>query len=301
MLNCWTGPVKFKLDPQLTESCNDGAKWRKLLIRLSKIANPFERVCYQVTLLLLFFLLFFLDGLVVIGVHSAKFPHEKVTDGVLAAVQRYNIEHPVVCDGEAQLWQALGVSCWPTVLLLGPRANPLFAFVGEGQGATLSLAVAAALRYYREKGEINDSPVGLAPFKGPLSSSMLRFPGKICLLDEEEGQPAGLVIADTGNHRVLVIDTTGQVLHCVGGRLRGYSDGTFSKARFNMPQGVCSLGKKIFVADTENHLIRQIDLQNGLVSTLVGTGVQSRDFEGGNVGPKQPISSPWDVAIGCSA
>uniref|UniRef100_A0A8C4R492 NHL repeat containing 2 n=1 Tax=Eptatretus burgeri TaxID=7764 RepID=A0A8C4R492_EPTBU len=223
------------------------------------------------------------DGLVVIGVHSAKFPHEKVTDGVLAAVQRHNIEHPVVCDGEAQLWQALGVSCWPTVLLIGPRANPLFAFAGEGHSATLSSAVAAALRYYRC---INHSPVGLAPFKEPLPSSILRFPGKICLLDEEEGQPAGLVIADTGNHRVLVIDTTGQVLYCVGGK-----NWQMSLSTLQAPAGVT-------ITWLTALLTIIIDLQNDAVSTLVGTGVQSADFEGGNVGPKQPISSPWDVEIG---
>lgn len=36
----------------------------------------------------------------------------------------------------------------------------------------------------------------------------------------------------------------------------------------------------------------------GKVSTLAGTGAQSRDQDGGAPGPKQPISSPWDVTLG---
>ena len=32
--------------------------------------------------------------------------------------------------------------------------------------------------------------------------------------------------------------------------------------------------------------------------TVLGTGVQGNDLEGGKVGADQAISSPWDVCIG---
>ena len=41
----------------------------------------------------------FPNELVVIGVHSAKFDTEKVSDNIREAVLRYEIEHPVVNDG----------------------------------------------------------------------------------------------------------------------------------------------------------------------------------------------------------
>lgn len=34
------------------------------------------------------------------------------------------------------------------------------------------------------------------------------------------------------------------------------------------------------------------------MSTLAGVGVQGTDKAGGGVGDRQPISSPWDVALG---
>jgi len=40
----------------------------------------------------------FPNELVVIGVHSAKFPAERVTANPRAAVQRHNLDHPVVND-----------------------------------------------------------------------------------------------------------------------------------------------------------------------------------------------------------
>ena len=44
--------------------------------------------------------------------------------------------------------------------------------------------------------------------------------------------------------------------------------------------------------------LTQIDLLEGRVSTLAGMGVQGQDKEGGAMGLQQPISSPWDVALG---
>ena len=65
-----------------------------------------------------------------------------------------------------------------------------------------------------------------------------------------------------------------------GGDQAGYQDGAFSKARFNNPNGL-SLSEtedKLFVADSLNHRIRVVDLDDGNnVETLAGTGVQGKD------------------------
>lgn len=42
----------------------------------------------------------------------------------------------------------------------------------------------------------------------------------------------------------------------------------------------------------------EIDLLERSVSTLAGVGTQGTDKDGGAPGPKQPISSPWDVTLG---
>ena len=43
----------------------------------------------------------------------------------------------------------------------------------------------------------------------------------------------------------------------------------------------------------------QIYLQSGQVETVVGTGYQGNDKEGGRKGRSQEISSPWDVIVEC--
>lgn len=234
------------------------------------------------------------DGLVIVGVHSAKFPNEKVSDNIRSAVLRYDICHPVVNDSDAQLWHELEVSCWPTLVLLGPKGNLLFSLVGEGHRDRLKLFTEMSMRYYGQQGLLRTHAVGIKLLKDSLPPSILAFPGKVAL----DSSNKRLVISDTGHHRVLVVSPTGQLLHAIGGPKSGRQDGSFTEASFNSPQGVAIKGDAVYVADTENHLIRKIDLSDKRVSTLAGVGVQGTDKEGGAMGPEQPISSPWDVALG---
>ncbi|KAJ6669051.1 hypothetical protein lerEdw1_007860 [Lerista edwardsae] len=242
------------------------------------------------------FNLCFPDGLLVVGVHSAKFPNEKVLDNIKSAVLRYNITHPVVNDADATLWHELEVSCWPTLVIVGPRGNMLFTLVGEGHKDKLFLFTSIALKYYKEQGQINTNNIRTQLYRDSLSPSPLLFPGKVIV----DGSGDRLVIADTGHHRILVVKKNGRVLQTIGGPNSGRKDGTFSEASFNSPQGVAIKNNIIYVADTENHLIRKIDLQMEMVSTVAGVGIQGMDKEGGAKGEDQPISSPWDVAFGTS-
>ena len=54
------------------------------------------------------------DRVVVIGVHSAKFPQERGTDAVAQAVRRHHVTHPVVNDADFAVWQAFACRAWPT-------------------------------------------------------------------------------------------------------------------------------------------------------------------------------------------
>lgn len=239
-------------------------------------------------------------GVVVIGVHSAKFDNEKDSANILSAVQRYEITHPVVNDADSSMWMDLKIKCWPTLLVLGPRANPLFVLMGEGNYETLERYVGAAVSYYTQTGALKSHTLPLNPSTDLLGTSKLRFPGKIACSNERDGAGGGelYAISDSGNHRVLIVTGSGLVLHRIGGKQPGMVDGSFAAARFNGPQGLAFLSANIlFVADTENHCIRKVDLAKRHVQTIAGTGRQGTDRVGGKIGCEQELSSPWDVAV----
>ncbi|XP_043290047.1 NHL repeat-containing protein 2 [Venturia canescens] len=237
------------------------------------------------------------DGLVVVGVHSAKFSNERNSKKILSAVQRYNINHPVVNDAKLSMWRDIGIVCWPSLVILGPKGQPLFVLVGEGHREEMFTYVGVALAYFNSLKEISDHEIPLKPAQHllPLSKDVILFPGKVQTFESQNNER--VIVSDTGNNRILVMKPDGTVEHVIGGYAPDFKDGNFKDARFNGPQGVCVLSDIVFVADNENHAIRKIDLEKKVVSTIAGTGSQAQDYVGGKIGTEQALSSPWDVAI----
>ena len=84
-----------------------------------------------------------------------------------------------------------------------------------------------------------------------------------------------LYVTDTGNNRIRKVKISdGQTWLIAGSGVAGFADGTGSVAKFNRPYGITidSTGKYLYVADSNNHRIRKIDLGTNSVSTLVGSG-----------------------------
>ena len=83
----------------------------------------------------------------------------------------------------------------------------------------------------------------------------------------------------------------------IGNGAAGSVDGAFHQATFFRPQGMALDGDRLYVADTENHLIREVDLKTKTVKTIAGTGQQSRQY--GEHGPARQIAlnSPWDLYL----
>lgn len=230
-------------------------------------------------------------GLVVIGVHSAKFDNEKEGEQVRHAVRKYGIHHPVCSDGDIVMWRGLGVTCWPTQLLLSPQGSPLYVAMGEGHGDWMEELVQVAVEHYGSMGRLNGTTPSIA-LEAEVSGSVLSYPGKVTVGGGK------LVISDSGHHRVLVVDSSGGIHTVVGSGLPGWKDGSLAQAQFRGPQGVCVVGHNIvYVADTENHCIRKVDLESRTVVTVAGTGLQGTDKEGGQQGVSQAISSPWDLCL----
>jgi len=227
-------------------------------------------------------------GVVVVGIHSAKFENEKVGDQVCHAIARYGIRHPVCNDSMASMWGTLGVTCWPTQLVLGPHGRPVWVAMGEGHGKWMEELVEVLVEYYGGRGELTGTPLEVVE-NGQVEGSVLHYPGKVQVSGER------VVVSDSGHHRVLVTDKEGRVVEVVGEGKVGNKDGGLSEAQFNNPQGVCVVGDRVFVCDTGNHRIRCVDLVSRQVSTVAGTGVLGMDKVGGKPGAEQEIASPWDI------
>lgn len=236
------------------------------------------------------------DSLVVIGVHSAKFANEGETDNIRQVVQRYGVTHPVINDSDFKVWSTYGVQAWPTLVLIDPNGRIVGGRSGEGVYEVFEPILRVMDEEYFAAGLINTSPVAAIQAEvTPRDEVLLNYPGKV--LADVAGNR--LIVSDSSNHRVIVstLDTFENV-QVIGTGKRGFTDGDFATAQFDTPQGLAIDGDTLYVADTNNHAIRTIDLANGTVTTLAGTGKQASTYPpASGTAPVVELSSPWDVTL----
>lgn len=99
-----------------------------------------------------------------------------------------------------------------------------------------------------------------------------------------------LYIVDTYNHKIKQIDPASGEVRTWAGSSRGWQDGP--TPLFYEPGGISAGPDRLYVADTNNHAIRMLDLNTGEASTLVLKGIErfsSAGAESGKVVTMPPI------------
>ncbi|MEE2524270.1 NHL domain-containing thioredoxin family protein [Pseudarthrobacter sp. J75] len=269
------------------------------------------------------------DVLVTVGVHSPKFEHEADPVALAAAVERYEIHHPVLDDPELDTWKAYTARAWPTLVVIDPEGYIVAHLSGEGHADGLGVLISELVEQHEAKGTLHR---GSGPYVAPEpTSGTLRFPGKALYLPAGRGtvgeatsnDAGSWLVTDTGHHRLVELHTDFHtVLATFGTGVKGYADGGSvgegASAQFNEPQGLVLLpeevaakvGYDVVIADSVNHRLRGLSLAEGKVTTLVGNGVQ-RLLETGPARVDEEaagftgqlsehplevsLSSPWDV------
>ena len=232
------------------------------------------------------------NELVVIGCHSAKFDNEKETDNIRRAIQRYEIKHPVINDSNMTVWRKYGVRAWPSMVLIDPEGNYCGHLSGEGNRELLDKVLERVIAYHRAKGTLDETPVHFELESAKLKPMPLKFPGK--LLADAPNQR--LFISDSNHNRIVITSLDGKLIDVIGSGQIGKQDGDYKTASFDHPQGMALVGNTLYVADTENHMIRTVDLDKKQVSTLAGTGEQARYRSPGGKLRESALNSPWALA-----
>ena len=219
------------------------------------------------------------DALVVIGVHSPKFEHERDPQALAAAVERYGVHHPVVDDGDMHLWQQYAAKAWPTLAVIDPTGYLVASMAGEGHAEGLSRLIDELIAKHEADGTLHR---GDGPYVPPApASTLLRFPGKAIEL------PGGnLLVTDSARHSLAELTPDGETLvRRIGSGERGDP--------FNEPQGLVLLppavaataGYDLVIADTVNHQLRGLKLDTGEVSLVAGSGRPWRSGGDDRAGP----------------
>ncbi len=232
----------------------------------------------------------FPDQVVVIGVHSPKFANEKHAASVKDAIRRYDIHHPIIHDPQMTIWRAYGVRAWPTLVVIDANGTIAGVVPGEPDPDRMLTAIGNLVGASAKAGTLKPAALDLTPLPEPTGRFL--FPGK---LKPVPGSTRRWALADGGHNQIVLLDDNGKELERFGNGEAGLLDGAKDTARFNHPQGLIAASDAIYVADTESHAIRRIDLASGAVTTLAGTGKRGIQLGAPEAAGTRALASPWDL------
>ncbi|HET6285091.1 MAG TPA: hypothetical protein VFH73_29305 [Polyangia bacterium] len=146
--------------------------------------------------------------------------------------------------------------------------------------------------------------VGFSGDGGPPDAAQLKFqkpgdnpePGGALALDQQER----LYIADTENQRIRRVDFAANTIETVAGTgMPGFSGdgGPATEAALNYPRDI-EIGPdgRLYIADSDNHRVRAVDLDTGIISTVAGSGQVGFRGDGGPANLAS-LARPFGVAF----
>ena len=152
----------------------------------------------------------------------------------------------------------------PHSIAVDPKGRLLICDVGNHRIRQVDLS-SGTIETYGGTGERQPTPDGArvkgTPLNGPRTMVFDRG-GNLYLALRE------------GNAIYRITPKTLTIHHLAGTGEQGYSGdgGPASLAKLAGPKGLAYARGALYVADTENHVIRQIDVKTGIIATVLGTG-----------------------------
>lgn len=130
---------------------------------------------------------------------------------------------------------------------------------------------------------------------GPAPSARLNGPRAV-----EVGEDGTLYILERNGNTLRAVDPDSGIIRTLAGTGRkGYAGdgGPAVSATFDGPKEMALGDGEILIVDTENHVIRRIDLDSGRITTVAGSGVAGGGGDGGPATEAQ-LDRPHGVAVG---
>ena len=218
-----------------------------------------------------------------------------------AAFSRFHEPHGVAVDkDDGSVYVADHYNNKLRVISKAGKVSTLISFnVPDGVDVHSGTLYLADSTYHQittfKKGVLTDiaGKVGTAGHdNGKVASATFNTPADVAV--DSTGK---IYVADTGNHVIRLIDN-GIVSTLAGTPLKSGLDNTPGSVLFNGPHGVALDNKGyVYVADRNNHVIRKILIETGVVSTLAGSPNGVSGHVDSNIATSARFYRPTSVAL----
>jgi sugar lactone lactonase YvrE len=104
----------------------------------------------------------------------------------------------------------------------------------------------------------------------------------------------GLFVADYGAHRIRTVSATGVVGTYAGSGIAGYGNGSTGTAQFNGPIDLVVANNRLYVSDSNNHMIRYVRMSSPRVYLYAGSTTSGTN--NGSLGSGR-FNQPYGLAL----
>lgn len=174
-------------------------------------------------------------GLIIIGVHCAKFFHEQDFNNVREACHRLNVNFPVIIDEELQIWKKFAIRALPTFILIDSDGQLFSSTFGEHKFDVLKEQLSCITQ---NKNLAEYTLHSWAKFDDKFN---LRFPTKTVAV--EIHTQLFYFVSDTYNNRIVQLDSNGKFIT------------SFGEGILFLPLGCCIWKDELIVCDSGHHRV----------------------------------------------
>ncbi len=209
----------------------------------------------------------------VISIYSNRSETEKNLSQIKKSIIRNEITNPVVTDFALRISNSFKIKNLPTIILIDLRGNVQKKYESESEIIAAKADVKKLVSKF--KYELNRDPLPILLEKNNIDGNVLSFPTKIEYAADfsyKGRQIPVLFIANTSKNNIIVTSLLGDIILKIGSGNSELQDGSFDIAAFKNPRGLLYRAGKLYVADTRNNALREIDFKSGKVITLIGSG-----------------------------
>lgn len=236
--------------------------------------------------------------LLVISIYLPLPQENKDNSSLRKSILKCDINYPAINDGDGKVHNHYKVKSSPTIIITDIRGKIFKRYDGDYQFDKLHKDINRIITRYRF--EINRDQLPLLLEKNNEITNVLRFPSKILYISNFQSQ-SGVIpviaISNSGNNEILISSLNGEIIEKIGSSVVGFEDGDFSKASFDNPTGLLFLDNMLYVADSNNHAIRLVNLKEKTVKTLMGSGVSGEAMSETIDSKSANLSSPNDLEL----
>lgn len=227
------------------------------------------------------------EEVTVIGIFPEPTRENNAKRTILESIKQHNLDFLIGYSSNSTSLSRLRLNDQnPQFLLIDPTGYFLTHLLNIPSLSTIESIIEKKLPHYIKKRMIVPPTYEIENYSNPLST--LNYPSHI----SADSVNNRLFISDTGNNRIIVTSTEGEIVKIIGSGEIGLLNGNFNDSKFFGPRGTVLNENLLYIADSDNKLIRIANFDTNHVTSL------EPSFTSANISfGESDIFYPYDIEI----